>query len=211
MAALESLARIKNNTAFDLAEQQIIDCAGPSNGYASQGCATGATSDAFDYVLARGVGLEGAYPFASSTTGATGTCSATKQAAAAKTSLRTKTPGHYLVDYNSRLALMTAVASRPTVAYFNANPAFQLYKSGIFQASSCSDTELNHAILVVGYDTTGYKPTTPTSSTNTGFWRFKNSWGTGWGEAGFGRVQMLPDGNGACAMYQWGFMPADLV
>ena len=211
IAALESLAKIKNATTLDMSEQQLLDCAGAALGYSSMGCATGSTGDAFNYVFKRSVGTEANYPFASGTTGTSSACSAAK-IAAIKANLRISTdPGYYMPDYNSRSALMTAVASRPTVAYFNANKAFQLYKSGIFPAANCSDAGVNHAMLVVGYDTTGYNAAAPSSPTNTGFWRFKNSWGGGWGEAGFGRVQMLPDGNGACAMYQWGFMPANLA
>ena len=31
--------------------------------------------------------------------------------------------------------------------------------------------------------------------------------GTGWGEAGFARMQMTGDGPGACNMYSWAFQP----
>ena len=211
IAAMESLAKIKNGSTYDMSEQQLLDCAGAALGYSSMGCATGSTGDAFDYIFRKSVGTEANYPFTATTTGTSGTCNAAK-VAAVKQNLRTATdPGYYMPDYNSRSALMTAVASRPTVTYFNANKNFQLYKSGIFPAANCSDAGLNHAMLVVGYDTTGYNAAAPSSPTNTGFWRFKNSWGGGWGEAGFGRVQMLPDGNGACAMYQWAFMPGNLA
>ena len=139
----------------------------------------------------------------------TSACNAVKVAAAG-TKLAVKTdPGYTMPDYNSRAALMTSVASRPTVTYFNANANFQVYKSGIVPAANCTDNAVNHAMLVVGYSTVGYNPTNATA--NTAFWRFKNNWGTSWGESGFGRVQMLADGNGACAMYQWAFAPADLV
>ena len=209
IAAIESLAKIKNGTTFDMSEQQLLDCAGAALGYSSQGCATGSTGDAFDYIFRRSVGTEAAYPFGSSATGTSGACNATKLAAI-KASLRTTTdPGYYMPDYNSRSALMTAMASRPTVTYFNANKNFQLYKSGIFPAANCSDAGVNHAMLVVGYNTTGYNAANATA--NTAFWRIKNSWGTGWGELGYARVQMLGDGNGACAMYTWAFQPANLA
>lgn len=45
------------------------------------------------------------------------------------------------------------------------------YRSGVF--SNCG-TGINHAVLLVGV--VG------------GSWKIKNSWGTGWGEAGFIRI-----------------------
>lgn len=38
------------------------------------------------------------------------------------------------------------------------------------------------------------------------------SWGTDWGEEGFARVQMAADGfPGACAMYNFNFIPAPVI
>ena len=87
------------------------------------------------------------------------------------------------------------------------NSNFQLYKTGIFPAANCSDAGVNHAMLVVGYNSNGYDPT---GAANSAYWRFKNSFGTLWGESGYMRVEMLPDGNGACAMYTWPVQPVSV-
>ena len=48
-------------------------------------------------------------------------------------------------------------------------------------------------MVIVGYNTTG------------GYWKLRNSWGTGWGESGYARVAMAADGTpGLCAMYLYG-------
>lgn len=50
------------------------------------------------------------------------------------------------------------------------------YSSGIFKCNySTTDSDLNHAILIIGYDSSGN-------------YLIKNSWGTSWGTAGFGWV-----------------------
>jgi hypothetical protein len=51
------------------------------------------------------------------------------------------------------------------------NSYFQAYKSGVF--SGCGSGSVNHAIVLCGWDDAK------------GAWLLKNSWGTGWGEAGF--------------------------
>lgn len=61
---------------------------------------------------------------------------------------------------------------------------------------------MNHAVLVVGYDMSASPP----------YWIVKNSWGTGWGEAGYFRMEMLGDGTyGTCSMYALMARPTDVI
>ena len=52
-------------------------------------------------------------------------------------------------------------------------------------------TDLDHAVLLVGWGVEGSKP----------YWTVKNSWGTRWGESGFGRIAIV-DGLGVCGIQQ---------
>ncbi len=88
---------------------------------------------------------------------------------------------------------MAAVSQAPVIVYFDAENSFQLYSGGIYNGgagSDCSSGNINHAIVVVGYQWTG------TSSTS--YWIVKNSWSTGWGQAGYILIGMTGDGIGPC-------------
>ena len=67
----------------------------------------------------------------------------------------------------------------PLVAVMDASdPAFQMYKSGIFSSKTCGKTSVNHVVLIIGYGTEGGQA----------YWLVKNSWGKGWGEEGYFRI-----------------------
>ena len=71
------------------------------------------------------------------------------------------------------------------------NDSFSAYKSGVY--SSCPDkataeANLNHAVVVIGFDENGN-------------YIIKNSWGTGWGMNGFGVVSKDPDCGISSAAY----------
>ncbi len=53
---------------------------------------------------------------------------------------------------------------------------FSAYKSGVYRVSNAATLRGYHCICIVGYDDSA------------GCWIGKNSWGTGWGEAGFFRL-----------------------
>merc|ERR1712224_39511 len=69
-------------------------------------------------------------------------------------------------------SLMAALGEKPVSVCVDAE-SWQNYGGGIF--SNCGYS-LDHAVLAVGYDSSS--------------WKIKNSWGTGWGEAGYIRLRM---------------------
>jgi len=85
------------------------------------------------------------------------------------------------VPANDEASLENAVATKgPVSVAINVVFDFQFYSSGVYDSSSCSSDpqQLNHGVVVVGFDNTASKP----------FWIVRNSWGASWGEQGYIRM-----------------------
>merc|ERR1712066_326976 len=99
--------------------------------------------------------------------------------------------GHTDVHARDEDALKAAVSKHPVSVAIEADKsAFQLYRSGVLDSSSCG-TNLDHGVLVVGYGTDGKD-----------YWKVKNSWGSSWGEQGYIRLIRGKGGAGECGLLQ---------
>jgi len=168
IGALESAAVINGGWALkSLSEQQLVDCAGAEG---NQGCEGGWMSSAFEYIQkAGGIEQESDYPY-----------TAKDDKCASNPALFT---GIQITKYtdlaeNDCTGLLNTLAQQPVAVAVAAN-AFQLYSKGVFSTKFCG-TGLNHGVVAIGY---GHD-----DSSDKDFWLLRNSWGTGWGEAGYIRL-----------------------
>jgi len=66
----------------------------------------------------------------------------------------------------------------PVAVAVHVNDAFHAYDGGIF--NGCADGVINHAVTLVGWDD---------DQGSDGVWYLRNSWGAGWGEDGYMRIE----------------------
>lgn len=171
VAVIESGVRIKlgnPNYAIDLSEGFLQFCGGGScNGW-------GLTSG-LDYAQSTGVTDDACMPYTAGG-GTNMNCGAARcsdwQSRLTKISSYT--------NHSTMAARKTAVAAGPVLAGMEVWSDFFAYSSGVYVKSSAA-TRLNppgyHCLSVIGYDDAQQ------------CWIVKNSWGTTWGEAGFGRIR----------------------
>ncbi|KAL4177032.1 hypothetical protein KRP22_001968 [Phytophthora ramorum] len=173
-AAIESGQCIKGGQSSlnKYSEQQLTSC--DTQNY---GCSGGAPVYAMEYVQQNGLCTEDDYPYTSSD-GTAASCTTSCSA------VDTGITGYESVDGASDLA--TVVAQQPViVAVASGNNAWKQYTGGVI--SSCDTSDLDHAVVVVGY----------TDSE----WKIRNSWGEDWGESGYIRLERSSDSTGTCGMY----------
>ena len=92
--------------------------------------------------------------------------------------------------------LKAAIDKQPVSITLDANSdVFQSYSSGILDSPKCG-TELDHAVMAVGYGTEDGKD----------FYIVRNSWGTQWGDKGYIKIAAV-DGKGICGIQQVSLYP----
>ncbi|XP_027347327.1 senescence-specific cysteine protease SAG39-like [Abrus precatorius] len=167
VGAIEGIHQITSGELISLSEQELVDCViGDSNG-----CNGGYMEDGFNFITKKGgITSEDYYPYK----GANKHCKVKKES-----EIVAEMKGYEEVPTNNEKALLKAVANQPVAVSIEAGEsAFQFYSSGIF-TGKCG-TDLDHAVTIVGYGK---------SSDGRKYWIVKNSWGTGWGEKGYIRME----------------------
>uniref|UniRef100_A0A8C8RTH3 Cathepsin S n=1 Tax=Pelusios castaneus TaxID=367368 RepID=A0A8C8RTH3_9SAUR len=168
VGALEGQLKKKTGRLLSLSPQNLVDC---SRSYGNHGCSGGFMTNAFRYVINNnGIDSEKSYPYEGK-----------NKSCRYKASGRAATCVSYKrIPRGKESYLEQAVASvGPIAVGIDARlRSFQHYRSGVYYDRRCSPSEINHAVLVVGYGVDRGVP----------YWLVKNSWGTRWGEQGYIRM-----------------------
>lgn len=167
--AMEAAWYLATGESLSFSQQQIVDC---SYDYGVDGCDGGDASAAINYVAQNGgIALGEAYNYI----GADDFCKASNFSRVGQFA------GYLKVKARDEQALMEAVYTMgPVAVALDASlDGFGFYKEGVYSDPSCSNYDLDHAVLLVGYGTT---------EDGVDYWLIKNSWGKLFGEDGYIKI-----------------------
>ncbi|KAL1783943.1 cathepsin L1-like [Sigmodon hispidus] len=185
VGSLEGQIFRKTGRLVPLSEQNLVDC---SWSYGNVGCDGGLMELAFRYVKEnRGLDTRVSYAYVAKS----GPCRYDPKYSAANVTGFVKIPA-------SEDALMKAVATVGpiSVGIDTHHHSFRFYNGGLYYEADCSSSNLDHAVLVVGYgeESDGRK-----------YWLVKNSWGERWGMNGY--IKMARDRNNNCGIASYAIYP----
>jgi len=170
----------KTSKLVSLSEQNLIDC---STTWGNEGCNGGLMDNAFQYIKDNGgIDTEDSYPF----TAQNESCQYDESSSGGTITGFQDLPS----GDEARLQEVVATIGPVAVAIDASQPSFQQYSDGIYNETACSSSQLDHAVLVVGYGTQ--------QSTNIDFWLVKNSWGLSWGQQGY--IMMARNSKNQCGI-----------
>jgi cathepsin L len=182
-ASFETAYFKKFNTLIKFSEQAGLDC---DNG--NSGCGGGLPQPAMVYQQNFGYPKLSDYPYV-----------ARDQTCKLGTLKVSKSLSYVYNSPSSAELLKASVIQGVTYISVYANQNFMNYSSGIFSDPNCSTSQTNHAIGAVGFDA------------NMTYWKVRNSWGPGWGEAGYIRMANLVNTYGTCYMFRRAAVVTDVT
>lgn len=106
--------------------------------------------------------------------------------------------GFVCIPSRNENALLHAVAKigPVSVGFDGSSDEFKFYNTGLFYNPNCNSSNMNHAMLTVGYGT---------DQKGNDFWIVKNSWGLTWGDKGY--LQMARNKNNNCGIATYAVYP----
>jgi len=169
VGSVETAHFLSTGKLVSLSESQLVDC---SSSYGNQGCDGGDMGQAMQYIIDLGwIDTEDSYSYEPYDR----KCKAVKASAGASISK------YINITSMSDIALENAaVLGSVSVAIDASSDDFQLYGGGVYEESGCSQTELDHGVLVVGYNYESFE-----NGDSVPYWIVKNSWGEDWGDGGW--------------------------
>jgi C1A family cysteine protease len=174
-AALESFFLRQENLPGqneDFAEQVLVSCSGAGS------CGGGYIDQASNFIRDTGLPPEMDYYY----TGTNGSC-ATAASGWQQAAYQIGSWSYVCVSPSVTAIKNALVTYGPLATMFQVYQDFLSYRSGIYSYATGSYLG-NHCVLIVGYDDVGQN------------FIVKNSWGSGWGEAGYFNIAYSECGNG---------------
>ena len=180
--AMEGAHYVATGELLSFSEQQLVDCA--TGIYLNMGCNGGNPLWAYRYLKKHYAELESEYPYTSGNGDDSTDCLYDSHS---KTAVEVQASAS--VTSEDRDQMKAALAQQPLAVLVEADKmAFQTYQSGVLTSDACG-TQLDHAVLAVGYGTEDGQD----------YWLVKNSWDTTWGDNGYIKLGM-DDSTGTCGV-----------
>ncbi len=186
--SIEGAHAIKTGTLVSLSEEQLINCVNSGAFDCNSG---GDMIEGFKYVISnKGIMTEASWPYALKD----------HQTCKAKAPYAATISGYKSVTSNDEAALLSAVNIGPvSVAIDASQTSFQFYSSGVYDepacCTNCVQSDLDHGVLVVGYG----------AENGSDYWLVKNSWNSGWGDAGY--IKMSRNKESQCGIATYASYP----
>jgi C1A family cysteine protease len=182
-AAVEvNMALAQNASVHQLSVQSIMDCTPLGTGIIqAKGCQGGWQPTAMQAIIDHGIAIENNYPYE----GVSAPC---------QSNLNTLKPIQSWRQLQGEDDIKTGLSSGAVAAIFEVTTNLLFYGGGVFDDPTCGD-RLDHGMTIVGYGET---------TSGTPYWIIKNSFGVGWGEAGY--VRMIR-GKNMCGIGNYAFQP----
>ncbi|XP_054713340.1 procathepsin L-like [Uloborus diversus] len=183
--ALEGQTKAKTGSLVSLSEQNLVDC---SEKQGNQGCDGGWMEYAFQYVIDNeGIDTEKAYPYKARK----------KHCKFVRSGVGSNCTKYMKIKQGNEIDLQAAVANVGPIAIAidASGDKFMSYSKGIYFDKTCTSTELDHAVLVVGYGSENGKD----------YWIVKNSWGSDWGMDGY--ILMARNAHNMCGIATHAIFP----
>ncbi|KFM79650.1 Cathepsin S, partial [Stegodyphus mimosarum] len=143
VGSLEGQYKRKTGNLVSFSEQNLLDC---TRRQGNDGCNGGMMDPCFEYIRQNGgIDTERAYPYIAQE----GKCRFNQSKALAKISSFVDLPS----GNEQALKQAVAIIGPISVAIDGGQETFHNYRGGIYDEPKCSNSELDHAVTVVGYGT----------------------------------------------------------